>query len=313
LRNNHRVEAVAEFLLRHPAIRSVNLEIVGSRDGSFFGAIKKLFLSFRGSLDLSLRGLAWWHVGFAVSGLKSCGPALRSVNHRFDSCGLVDEDYASFFDALATHKTLESFRLDLDGALRGRACARSLMELLRQNRALKVLEIEAVPTEAAAKAIVLSAIEGLRDKSSLCEFRIAMAGQQSPLVLPHGLLQLLLSVMRERNLDLRTFGGSGVGFPIDESIRYSAESIAFAREIQILLKQNRYGRRSVQMLMSVTDGAEEQDGTPPPQVLTCGVWPYLLGKVAADPSAVDVMYWLVKFWFSLVESAPTEEVQSLSS
>jgi hypothetical protein len=284
----------------------VTLEIVGSDSDSFVPAIKALFLSCGGDLGLTVRGLDWFHVGFAISGLKSCGPALRSVRLQFNRCELVDMDYARLLDALATHETLESFRLYLDGTDGGLwACARSLKELLVRNRTLKRLELESVPTAAASKAIVRSAIEGLRYNSTLRELRIALKDERRPHELPDGLLKLLLIVLRERNFVLRTFGGSGALFPSDHIVGQSTHAVAVAKEIQILLKQNRYGRRSVQMMTGTADGREQQSGTlPPPPLPADGIWPILLGNVAAESSAVDVMYRFVKVRVSFAESAP---------
>jgi hypothetical protein len=278
LSTNDQVEALAEFLSTRPQIDDVALDIVGSPGNETFGAIETLFEKCNGSLTLHLHRLPLANVGFAYSGLKSCA-SLKAVVLRFARCGLVDRNYARFLEILAGNESLERFDLNLDATPDLRNFTQSLTGLLHRNRRLKALKLSRVPREA-AEAILERSLSGLQENKSLQELHVTLA--ESTVVLSESLVNSLLAVLREHNRVFHTLGGT-LRFP--KGIRSAAEEILF------LMKQNRHGRRS-----ALTDPA------PPP-----GVWPYILGSVAAHSTAQDVMYRFLKVRSAAERSRLREE------
>jgi hypothetical protein len=271
LASNKQVEDLAVFLTSRSMIDDVTLDLMSSPGNGSFSAITTLLQRCKGKLSLNLLALQSPNVDFAFRGLESCG--LKAVSLRFSACGLVVRDHSRFLDIMGTNETVESFELDLvNTAGDWQIFAQSLAGLLRQNRSLQVLLLKAVPNEA-SEAILRSALLGLRENASLRELRVEPVGD--PFVLPENLLQLLLDVLMGKdkfrhNCVFCTLGG-GVSFP-------SGNAHSFAAKARFLLKQNRFGRRS-----ALSDDP-----------LDASLWPYLLGNVAADPEAQDVMHKFLK-------------------
>jgi hypothetical protein len=218
------------------------------------------------------------NVGFAYSGLKSCA-SLKAVALRFARCGLVDRNYACFLEILAGNETLERFDLNLDATPALRNFTQSLTGLLRQNRRLKALKLSKVPREA-AEAILERSFSGLQENKSLQELHVTLT--ESTFVLSEPLVNSLLAVLRERNRVFHSLRGA---------MRFPEDSRSAFGEILFLMRQNRHGRRS-----ALTDPA------PPP-----GVWPYILGSVAAHSTAEDVMFRFLKVRSAAERSRLREE------
>jgi hypothetical protein len=285
LRTDEQAEALAKFLPKHPNIDHVKIELLQSPGNDTFRSIEALFKNCKGELDLTLKHLPASNVAFAYLGLMSCSEALESVKLRFVGCGLADKDYARFLQILAANESLASFELDLEGTQDLEQFTSCVSGLLRVSRTLKVLKLAGLPRDVAEKILHVS-IPCLQDNDSLSELHVTPTA--GPIVLSDELVHSLLSILREHNRVFRAFG-SGVSFPGDDA------TAATVQATRILMRQNRFGRRSI------LDGPGEDPSTP------TGLWPYLLGNVAADPGAHDVMYQFLKIKSSREKARLQEE------
>jgi hypothetical protein len=203
--------------------------------------------------------------------------------HFTESCGLVDRDYARIFEILAANETLESFALDVDG-VQGREWTRSLQGVFRRNRTLKVLKLSEVPNEVAEEILKIS-FSGLQGNDSLRELSVEPTG--GPVAMSEDLVKSLLHLLRadgaqrESNLVFHTLGGR-VSFP---------SNVGASAEARFLLKQNRFGRRSV---LAGGPASSSIGGSHVDDTLPRGVWPHVLQNVAANRAARDVMYHFLK-------------------
>jgi hypothetical protein len=260
LGSNSEVESLAKFLPTRPTISDVFLGISGLAGNSSFNAIKMLFRRCTGSLNLSLFSLCSSRE-FVCQGLHACGrnPALKRVSLRFGRCGAMNRYYIRLLRILAQNKTLENFRLSLEGTMDLQQLSKSLTAILRQNGTLARLIFTDMSKEA-AEAILMASFEGLRSNNALRALQFKMADGES-LTLSESLLQPLLGALRECNHVFHEL--SGVSFPSDS---------ATAAEIQGLMEQNRFGRRSA---LSTT--------------MLPGLWARIYGNIASDGSARGVM------------------------
>jgi hypothetical protein len=272
VRTDGQAVALAKFLPKHPNIDHVKIELSRSPGNHTFRSIEALLKNCKGELDLTLVDLPASNVAFAYLGLMSCSQALQSVKLRFAGCGLGDEDYARFLQILASNKSLACFELNLEGTQDLEQFTSCVSGLLRASRTLKVLKLTGLPRDVAEKILHVS-IPCLQDNDSLSELHVTPTA--GPIVLSDELVHSLLGILREHNRVFRAFG-SGVSFPGDDA------TAAIVQATRILMRQNRFGRRSV------LDGPGEDPSTP------TGLWPYLLGNVAADPGAHDVLYQFLK-------------------
>jgi hypothetical protein len=279
LRNNE-LQSLASFFASRSTIVYTSL-CLDYRSETSFPAITTLLQNGTGHLKMTR--LAFSNGDFVLRGLQCPGPSVKSVALSFaDSEGPIGRDYARFLHALASNETLERFELDIAHTEVQGELEQSLTRLLCLNRKLKVLKLFGIPLDS-CEAIVRGSVFGLRANDSLRELHIkrddidfqydwSEDDDGGTILLSQDIFRLLLELLAGTD-DLpgnRVFQTltCGVSFP------NSGPNAGVAAEVQFLMKQNRFGRRSVLAV--------------PP--LHAGVWPHLLRKAAADPSAHDVMY-----------------------
>jgi hypothetical protein len=284
--SNNEVQSLASFIASSSTIDYTSLRLENTSERSF-PAITTLLQNGTGHLKMNLAELSFSNMNFVLHGLQCSGSSLTSVALSYwDGVGPKEIDYACFLHALASNETLERFEFDICDMENLGELGQALTTLLCLNRKLKVLKLVNVPLDSCA-AIVRGSALGLRENGSLQELHIECEDIESgddesdddegrALLLSEDILRLLLELLTGTdecpgNRVFQTLN-CDVSFP---SIGPNA---AVAAEVQFLMKQNRLGRRSVLAV---------------PQ-LHAGVWPHLLRKAAADPSAHDVMFLHVK-------------------